>query len=228
MRLSSDELILWQYHDFKLNATIVTTWVLMAILAGGCHLITRRLTSGPEVPRWQAVLEILVGGVSSQMEDAGLKATTRNLVFVGTIFIFLTAANLANIFPGYIPPTGSLSTTVALALLVFVAVPIFGIRDTSLKSYLKTYFQPNPIMLPFNLVNEASRTLALAIRLFGNMMSGVTIVAILLSIAPLLFPIVMTGLGLLTGLVQAYIFSLLATVYLAAATQVQNTNKEQE
>lgn len=226
MHLSSDDLVLWQYHHVKLNATIATTWVLMGFLAGGSYLITRRLSDGPSVPKRQAVLEILVSGIQNQMEDAGLQARFRNLVFVGSIFLFLTAANLANVIPGYHPPTGSLSTTAALALIVFIAVPAFGVRDVGLVGYLKTYFQPNPVMLPFNVVNEASRTLSLAVRLFGNMMSGVMIVAILLTIAPLLFPVVMTALGLLTGLVQAYIFSLLATVYLAAATQVKNTKKE--
>lgn len=200
----------------------------MAILAIGSHLVTRNLSKGPDIPRWQAVLEILVSGVGTQLEDAGLKASFRNLVFIGSLFLFLVSSNLGNILPGYQPPTGSLSTTTALALLVFIAVPFFGIRDTSLKSYLRTYIEPNVVMLPFNLVNEASRTLALAVRLFGNMMSGVMLVAILLSIAPLFFPVVMTALGLLTGLVQAYIFSLLATVYLAAATQVNSSKKEQE
>lgn len=226
MPLSSDELIFWQHQDFKLNVTIVTTWILMALIAGGSYLVTRNLSHGPSVPKWQAVLEILVGGVQSQIRDVGLEANLRNLSFIGSLFLFLTAANLGNIIPGYHPPTGSLSTTAALALIVFITVPVFGIRDTGIGAYLKTYLQPSAVMLPFNIVNEASRTLSLAVRLFGNMMSGAMIVAILLTLTPLLFPVVMTALGLLTGLVQAYIFSLLATVYLAAATQVQNKNKE--
>lgn len=227
MPISPDQLVFWQYQDFALNATIVNTWALMGVLAVGSHIVTRNLSQGPDIPRWQAVLEILVSGIRAQIEDAGLRPSFRNLVFIGSLFIFLVAANLSSILPGFHPPTGSLSTTAALALIVFVAVPFYGVRDTSLKKYLKTYIEPSSIMLPFNLVNEASRTLALAIRLFGNMMSGVMLVAILLTIAPLLFPVVMTALGLLTGMVQAYIFSLLAAVYLAAATRVQSIDKEQ-
>jgi F-type H+-transporting ATPase subunit a len=125
------------------------------------------------------------------------------------------------VIPGFKPPTGSLSTTAALALSVFVAVPLFGIVEQGVGGYLKTYTQPTLIMLPFNIISELSRTLALAVRLFGNMMSGVMIIGILLTITPLLFPVVMTLLGLLTGLVQAYIFSILAGVYIAAATLVR-------
>ena len=132
----------------------------------------------------------------------------------------LTAA-LCTVIPGFKPPTGSLSTTAALALCVFVAVPLFGIGEQGLGGYLKTYTKPTIIMLPFNIISELSRTLALAVRLFGNMMSGVMIVGILLTITPFLFPIMMTMLGLLTGMVQAYIFSILAAVYIAAATLVR-------
>jgi F-type H+-transporting ATPase subunit a len=133
---------------------------------------------------------------------------------------------LCTVIPGFQPPTGSLSTTAALAVSVFCAVPLFGIRQHGLGGYLKTYTQPTLIMLPFNIIGELSRTLALAVRLFGNMMSGAMIIAILLTITPLLFPIVMTALGLLTGLVQAYIFSILAAVYIAAATRVSAPNKD--
>jgi F-type H+-transporting ATPase subunit a len=128
-------------------------------------------------------------------------------------------AALATIIPGYESPTGSLSTTAALAICVFVAVPFFGIAEQGLRGYLDSYLKPTVIMLPFNIISELSRTLALAVRLFGNMMSGTMILAILLTIAPLIFPIVMSALGLLTGMIQAYIFSILATVYIAAATR---------
>jgi F-type H+-transporting ATPase subunit a len=142
----------------------------------------------------------------------------RYLPFIGTLFIFIATANLLTIVPGYEPPTSSLSTTAALALCVFVAVPSFGIAQRGWRSYLKSYIEPTLIMLPFNMISELSRTLALAVRLFGNMMSGTMIIAILLTITPLVFPVAMTMLGLLTGMVQAYIFSILATVYIAAAT----------
>jgi len=217
MRLSPDQLIYWQSGIFKLNATIVYTWGLMLLLVLGSKLITRHLSTGLERSRWQNLLEIVVLGMVKQIEEVGLRNPNKYLGFLGTLFLFIATANVCTILPGYEPPTGSLSTTAALALCVFVAVPLFGILDQGLGSYLKAYAEPTVIMLPFNIISELSRTLALAVRLFGNMMSGAMIIGILLTITPLLFPLVMTVLGLLTGMVQAYIFSILAAVYIAAA-----------
>lgn len=221
MRLSPDEVIFWQHGLFKLNATIAFTWALMLVLALGSKLITRRLSTGPERSRWQNLLEIVVTGIEKQIQEVGLREPGRYLGFLGTLFLFVATASLFTVVPGYEPPTASLSTTTALALCVLVAVPYFGIRDQGLGSYLKSYIEPTLIMLPFNLISEVSRTLALAVRLFGNMMSGAMIVGILLSITPFFFPVVMTLLGLLTGMVQAYIFSILAAVYIAAATRTR-------
>lgn len=220
MNLTSDQVIFWQHGFFKLNETIVTTWVMMIAMALGAKLITRALVTGGAVSRWQASLEIVVTTLEQQLKDVGLSQTGKYLPFLGTLFLFVAMCSLCIVIPGYTPPTGSLSTTAALALCVFVAVPLFGIREQGLGSYLKTYTQPTLIMLPFNLVSELSRTVALAVRLFGNMMSGVMIVGILLTITPFLFPIAMTALGLLTGMVQAYIFTILASVYIAAATAI--------
>ncbi|OLO04473.1 F0F1 ATP synthase subunit A [Salinicola socius] len=219
MRLTPDAWIFWQYGFISLNATIVFTWVLMAVLVLGGALITRRLTTSHERSRWQNLLEIVVTTIMSQIKDVGLKNPHHYLAFLGTLFLFVAIAALATVLPGYEPPTASLSTTAALALSVLVAVPLFGISSQGLMGYLKSYLQPTPIMLPFNLISEVSRTMALAVRLFGNMMSGAMIIAILLSITPFFFPIVMTLLGLLTGMVQAYIFTILAAVYIAAATR---------
>jgi F-type H+-transporting ATPase subunit a len=218
VHLSPDQLILWQYGPIKLNATIAYTWALMAVLAVGSKLITGTLSTGPERARWQNLLEILVTGIEQQIEAVGLSRPRKYLPFLGTLFVFLAAAALCTIIPGYEPPTASLSTTAALALCVLVAVPLFGIFEQGIGSYLASYLKPTFIMLPFNIIGELSRTLALAVRLFGNMMSGSMIVAILLTITPFVFPIVMTLLGLLTGIVQAYIFSILAAVYITAAT----------
>jgi F-type H+-transporting ATPase subunit a len=218
MRITPDQLILWQYGFVKLNATIVTTWGLILLLSVGAHSITRKLTSDVITSRWQAALEILITGIDEQIKEVGLSVPERYISFIGTLFIFIATSNLLTIVPGYSPPTSSLSTTAALALCVFVAVPIFGIVRRGWRRYLKSYLEPTVIMLPFNLISELSRTLALAVRLFGNMMSGTMIIAILLTITPFVFPVAMTMLGLLTGLVQAYIFSILATVYIAAAT----------
>ncbi len=221
MHLSPDEIIFWQYGFFKLNATIVFTWGIMLSLAVGAKLITRKLSIGLKRARWQNVLEIIVIAIEEQIEDIGLSNPKRYLSFLGTLVLFLAMGALCTIIPGYQPPTGSLSTTEALALCVFVAVPLFGIEERGLGNYLKSYAQPTFIMLPFNIISEISRTLALAVRLFGNMMSGAMIIAILLTITPFIFPIVMMALGLLTGMVQAYIFFILATVYIAAATRVR-------
>jgi len=226
MRLSPDELIFWQHGFVKLNATIVFTWGLMLVLAVGSKLVTRKLATGLERSRWQNLLEIVVTGIEKQIEEVGLNEPQKYLGFLGTLFLFVATASLCIVIPGYEPPTGSLSTTAALALCVFVAVPLFGIEEQGLGGYLKSYVKPTFIMLPFNIISELSRTLALAVRLFGNMMSGAMIVAILLTITPFLFPIVMTALGLLTGMVQAYIFSILAAVYIAAATRVRKPRPE--
>jgi F-type H+-transporting ATPase subunit a len=221
MRLSPDELIFWRHGVLKLNATIVFTWGLMLVLAVGSKLVTRRLSLGLERSPWQNLLEIVVTAIDKQIEEVGLSHPEKYIGFIGTLFLFVAAAALATILPGYQPPTGSLSTTTALALSVFVAVPVFGVEEQGLGGYLKSYAEPTILMLPFNIISELSRTLALAVRLFGNMMSGAMIIAILLTITPFLFPIAMTALGLLTGMVQAYIFSILAAVYIAAATRTR-------
>jgi F-type H+-transporting ATPase subunit a len=219
VNLTPDQTIYWQYGVVKLDATIVFTWVLMAVLVGGSALVARSLRHGLKLSRWQCVLEILVTGLTQQIAEVGLREPAKYIAFLGTLFLFVAASALSTIVPGFAAPTGSLSTTVALALCVFVAVPLFGIASQGLRGYLRSYLEPTAIMLPFNLISEASRTLALAVRLFGNMMSGAMIVGILLTITPFLFPVVMTALGLLTGMVQAYIFSILAAVYIAAATR---------
>ena len=221
MRLSPDEMIFWQSGFLKLNGTIVFTWGLMLVLAVGSKLLTRKLSTDQNRSRWQNFLEIIVTGIEKQIEEVGLPHPEKYLGFLGTLFLFLATSSLCTILPGYDPPTGSLSTTVALALCVFVAVPLFGIADQGVRGYLKSYVEPTVIMLPFNIISELSRTLALAVRLFGNMMSGAMIIAILLTITPFIFPIVMTLLGLLTGMVQAYIFSILAAVYIAAAIRTR-------
>jgi F-type H+-transporting ATPase subunit a len=219
MHLSGDEVILWRFGFLKLNLTIAMTWATMAVLAVGSALITRRLSGEVTISKWQSFLEIIVTMARSQIEEVGLKRPEKYLPYIASLFLFIALANLCTIIPGYEPPTGSLSTTTALALSVFVAVPVFGISEKGVLNYFRTYAEPTIIMLPFNIIGEFTRTMALAVRLFGNMMSGVMILAILLTISPLIFPVLMNILGLLTGMVQAYIFSILATVYIAAATR---------
>ncbi len=224
MRLSPDEMIFWQHGFLKLNGTIVFTWGVMLLLVIGSMLITRKLSMDLKRERWQNLLEMIVIGLMGQIKEVGLRQPAKYIGFLGTLFLFVAMANLCTIIPGFEPPTGSLSTTAALALCVLIAVPLFGIEDQGLGGYLKTYMEPTFLMLPFNIISEVSRTLALAVRLFGNMMSGAMIIGILLTITPFLFPIVMTLLGLLTGMVQAYIFSILAAVYIAAAIRTRKPN----
>jgi F-type H+-transporting ATPase subunit a len=226
MDLSADELVFWQYGFLKLNATIVFTWGLMLVLVIGSKLITRKISTDMKRSRWQNLLEIVITGMEKQIEEVGLGQPRKYLGFLGTLFLFVAAASLCTVIPGYQPPTGSLSTTAALALCVFVAVPFFGIDEQGVGNYIKSYMKPTIIMLPFNIISELTRTLALAVRLFGNMMSGAMIVGILLTIVPFIFPIIMTALGLLTGMVQAYIFSILAAVYIAAATRASEAKPQ--
>jgi F-type H+-transporting ATPase subunit a len=218
MTLSPDETIMFILWGFPINATIFFTWVVMALLTAASMHITRNLR--PDVPpnRWRTALEVIVQGIQGQIEEITEGPSRHLLYFAGTLFLFVAVSNLLLVVPGFEPPTSSLSTTTALALSVLVAVPLFGITSRGLGGYLKTYIEPSFIMLPFNIISEVSRGISLAIRLYGNIMSGAVIAAILLSVAPFFFPVVMDVLGLLTGMIQAYIFAILATVYISSAT----------
>lgn len=219
MEISPDLIIFWQWEHVTLNATIVFTWAIMAFLTIGSWIVTRKLSTETKLSRWQNILEILVTWIQKQIQDIIHRETYRYLPFIGTLFMFIAVSNLLTIIPWYQAPTGSLSTTVALAVCVFIATPFFGITEGGLKAYCRSYIKPTFFMLPFNIIGEISRTLALAVRLFGNIMSGSMITGILLSVTPLFFPIIMQAFGLLTGLVQAYIFAVLAMVYIASAIQ---------
>jgi F-type H+-transporting ATPase subunit a len=228
MEISPDGIIYWQSGWMKINATIVYTWVVMALLILFSVYVSRRLTSDPKkISRGQNVLEIVVINVRNQIREVSQQKPDRFMAFIGTLFIFIAVSNLLGVIPGFRPPTGSLSTTAALAICVFFAVPVFGIASRGLGGYLKQYLQPTPFMLPFNIIGEFSRTLALAVRLFGNVMSGTMLVAILLAIIPFVFPIIMQAFGMLTGFIQAYIFAVLAMVYIASATTVQTKKLDQ-
>jgi F-type H+-transporting ATPase subunit a len=217
MRISPDDLVLFELGPITLNATIAFTWVVMAILAIGARLITRRLSTDEQISRWQNLLEVLVIGMREQIRAVSRREPGRFLPFVGSLFVFIAISNVLAVVPGFEPPTGSRSTTTALALCVLIAVPVYGIADSGLVTYLKKYLRPTVLMLPFNIIGEVSRTLALAVRLYGNVMSGTIIAAILIGLTPLFFPVVMQLFGLLTGMVQAYIFAVLAMVFIASA-----------
>lgn len=218
MKLSPDETMIFVAWGIPVNATIFYTWIVMALLTGIAVLVTRNLR--PDVPpsRWRTTLEVIVQGIQSQIDEIASGPSRHLLYFAGTLFLFVAMSNLLLVVPGFQPPTASLSTTTALALSVLIAVPMFGISSRGIGGYLKTYLEPSFIMLPFNIISEFSRGISLAVRLYGNIMSGAVIAAILLGVAPFFFPVVMDVLGLLTGMIQAYIFAILATVYISGAT----------
>jgi F-type H+-transporting ATPase subunit a len=223
VQITTDDWIFWHgqaWPEIKLNATIIFSWAVIALLSVGSWLATRRLSTGTRIPRLQNLLEVVIQGMRTQIREVSGQDPGPYLPFIGTLFLFIGMANLLSIVPGYQPPTASLSTTAALATCVFVAVPLYGVATQGLLGYLRHYVRPTFFMLPFNVIGELSRTLALAVRLYGNMMSGTVIAAILLGFVPLFVPILMQLLGLLTGIIQAYIFAVLAMVYIASATKV--------
>jgi F-type H+-transporting ATPase subunit a len=220
MHLTPDQLVFFRWGFFHLNATLVFTWVLMALLTIGSWLLTRHL-AGPEEPgsRWQNAIEAIVETIRGQIQSMCPVGADTYLPFIGTLFLFIVSSSLLEILPGWHAPTASLSTTAALAFSVGVAVPVFGVLRQGFAEYFRHYLRPTPIMLPFHLLSETSRNLALAIRLFGNIMSEALILAMLVLIAPFFMPVPMLILAVLTGVIQAYVFALLAMVYIAAAVQ---------
>jgi F-type H+-transporting ATPase subunit a len=226
--ISPDQVIFWQWHFITINATLAYTWLVMAILVIGSWLITRNLSKEIRFSRWQNFLEVVVAGIRDQISQHSPGSGDKYLPFIGTLFLYICLSNLMAIIPGYVAPTSSLTTTAALAITVFIAVPLYGISSQGVGEYFKEYFRPTFIMFPFHLMSELSRTLALAVRLFGNIMSHEKVIAILLAVTPLFFPIVMQALGLLIGLLQAYIFATLAMVYIASNAQAHEETREEQ
>jgi F-type H+-transporting ATPase subunit a len=196
---------------------VVATWAIMAALAGGAALVTRRLKLAPS--RTQSAFELVVETVDGQIRDTMGLDPAPYRAFIGTLFAFIFVANWSSLVPGAKPPTAQVETDAALALLVFLAVIWFGIRAGGVGGYLRTFATPSLFMAPLNFVESITRTFSLMVRLFGNVMSGVFVVGIVLSLAGLLVPIPLMALDLLTGLVQAYIFAILAMVFIGAAVR---------
>jgi len=219
MDITPDAIVLVDLGPLAINATIAFTWLVMLFLTLASWLVTRRLSDDAKLSRFQNLLEVVVFGMRDQIRDVARADPGRYLPFIGTLFLFIVTSNILAMVPGFRPPTGSLSTTTALAICVFVAVPLYAILESGPRAYLAKYLQPTVFMLPFNIIGEISRTIALAVRLYGNVMSGTVIVAILIGVAPFFFPVLMQLLGLLTGVIQAYIFAVLAMVYIASATR---------
>lgn len=221
VEISPDEVVFWNSGFVSINETLVFTWLVMALLVSLAWISTRRLSVEPPISRWQNFMESIIDYMRSQIKEIAQMDPDRYLIFSGTLFLFISVSNMLDIVPGYRTPASSLSTTAALAICVFFAVPIYGIAQAGVAGYLRHYIQPTIFMLPFNIIGELSRTLAMAVRLFGNMMSETLLIAILLTIAPLILPVLLELLGLLIGQVQAYIFAVLATVYIASASSAQ-------
>jgi len=194
---------------------VLVTWAIMVLIGSFAALVTRRLTLEPS--KTQAVLETFVGAIDDQIRGTMQVDPAPYRTLIGTIFLYLLIANWSSLVPGVEPPTAHLETDAALALIVFAATIAYGIGTRGLGGYLKTFAEPSWVMIPLNLVEQITRTFSLIVRLFGNIMSGVFIIAIVLSLAGLLVPIPLMALELLTGAVQAYIFAVLATVFIGAA-----------
>lgn len=215
----NEEAVVFTLGPLAITRPVVTTWAVMLALVLLCALITRRLKIEPG--RWQTVLEGVVGAVHATIEDTLPGHGDRLMPFIGTLWVFVAIANLVGILPGATSPTGDLSTTSALAILVFLSVHWFGLASEGPRAYLRHYLQPSPIMLPFHIVSEISRTVALAVRLFGNVMSLETAAVLVLLVAGFLVPVPVLALHIVEALVQAYIFGMLALVYISGGIQSQ-------
>jgi F-type H+-transporting ATPase subunit a len=208
------------------TAPVITTWGIMVGLVALSWATTRDLQRDPGPV--QVVLEGLVGAMDRAVRDVLPQASAQVLPFIGTLWIFVVVANLVGIIPGLHAPTGILSTTAALAVLVFFSVHWFGIRSEGVRAYLTHYLAPSPVMLPFHLMSEVTRTVALAIRLFGNIMSLEMAVLLVLLVAGFLVPVPLLILHVVEALIQAYIFGMLALIYIASAIQSQQLRQSEK
>ncbi len=218
--------ILFRVGSLPISDTVVTTWGVMLFLLLLCGLSTRRLSLDPGP--WQATLEGAVTALQDAIEAVMPEYGLRVLPFVATLWIFVVIANLVGIIPGLHGPTADLSTTAALAVLVFLSVHWYGIRIHGLRQYLRHYIEPSPILLPFHIISEISRTVALAVRLFGNIFSLEMAALLVLLVAGFLVPIPVLLLHIVEALVQAYIFGTLALIYIAGGIQSVDAKEVQE
>ncbi|MBN9078836.1 MAG: ATP synthase F0 subunit A [Rhizobiales bacterium 65-79] len=227
MKSPLENTVLFHVGSVPVTEVVVVTWAIMVVLVLGASLAARRLSLRPSA--FQAMLELIVTTVDGQIRDTMRVDPAPYRAFIGTLFVFIFVANWSSLVPGVEPPTAHLETDAALALLVFLAIIFFGVRAGGIGGYLRTFATPTPIMIPLNFVESLTRTFSLLVRLFGNVMSGVFVIGIVLSLAGLLVPIPFMALDLLTGAVQAYIFSVLAMVFIAGAVnETENTGKERK
>lgn len=212
-----DSITLFYLGPVPITQAVLTTWAIMAILVGGAFVLTRRLDLVPG--RRQAALELIVTTIDTQIVETSGADPAPYRAFIGTLFLFILAANWSSLIPGVEPPTAGLETDAALAVLVFVSVIWFGVRSNGILGYLRSFAAPNPIMIPLNILQSLTRVFSMFVRLFGNVMSGVFVITIVVSLAGLLVPIPLMALDLLTGLVQAYIFAVLAMVFITSTVE---------
>lgn len=214
----ADRVLVW-LGPWPLTRTMVTSFATSVLLVVVLGLAARAVVRNPG-SRLAAAGRITSGFLRDLVREAAGQESPGLEVFAGSLFLFITGAALVGQLPGVPSPTSNLAATSALAAIVFVAVPVVGIRANGALGYVKRYFQPNPLLFPLHLVSEVSRTLALALRLFGNMMSGHLVVALIVALVGFLVPVPLMALDLLIGVLQAYIFTILASVYLGAAIRV--------
>ena len=210
---SYDSINLISWGDFAINVTIFNSWLVIALIVLFSILVTRNLKYEKDVSKFQIMLETLVLWLQKEAKDTSSAKNNQYLGMALGLFCFIMVANLLTFIPWFRPPTASLSTTMALATVVFFAIPYFAIKNAGVKGYLKKFIEPMPLMLPLNIFSEIFSVLAMGLRLFGNMLSGVMFAMILSAFIPFVAPLLMQSLGLLTGSIQAYIFALLAVVY---------------
>jgi len=206
---------LFQIGPATITEPVVMSWAVIALIGGLSALATRRLSLTPS--KTQAMLEILVSAIDTQIGDTVQSDPAPFRALIGSIFLFVLVSNWSSLVPGVEPPTAHIETDAAMALIIFVATIAWGIRTRGLGGYLKTFAEPTWVMIPLNVVEQFTRTFSLFVRLFGNVMSGVFVVGIVLTLTGLFVPIPLMALDLLTGTVQAYIFAVLATVFIAHA-----------
>jgi F-type H+-transporting ATPase subunit a len=216
--------VVFRIGPVAVTTPVVATWGIMLLLAGGSWLLTRRLSIHPSTR--QAALEVVVDAIEAQIRDTMRVDPASYVPLIGTLFLFIFVANWSSLVPGVEPPTAHLETDAALALIVFVAVGYFGIRSRGLRGYIGTFAEPSILMVPLNLVETITRTFSLVVRLFGNVMSGVFVVGIVLSLVGLLVPVPLMALDMLTGAVQAYIFSVLAMVFISGVLGEPHQTKQ--
>lgn len=217
---------MFELGPVQLTNTVITTWVVMAIIGCFAWLVTRRLQIHPG--RLQTLVEAIVSVIEESIHDIAPQHVQQIMPFIGTLWVFIVIANLIGLIPGMHSPTRDLSATAAIAFLVFLSVHWYGIRIQGLKNYLLHYLKPSLLLLPFNLISEVTRTIALAVRLFGNMMSLEMVALLILMVAGFLVPVPILMLHIVEALVQAYIFGMLALIYVAGGLQSQQLRQQKQ